>query len=130
MRIRRIPLRFEASRIVYRGLYSKLLSRSFCSPSSPHSSTTKEEIIGTQFWTLPNVITLTRIGISPLIGYAIMEDMKDIALIGCVFGAFSDWLDGYIAKNFNQKVCNLQLYHLSSQYNLIFVFAEHMGWNS
>jgi cardiolipin synthase len=29
--------------------------------------------------------------------------MKDLALFGCIFGAFTDWLDGYIAKNYNQK---------------------------
>jgi hypothetical protein len=104
MRIRRTLFRFEASTIFHRGIYSTLNSRALSTSSSPSSSPIKEETIGTQFWTLPNVITLTRIAASPLIGYAIMEDMKDIALIGCVLGAFSDWLDGFIAKNFNQKV--------------------------
>ena len=106
MRIRGILFRFEASRALNRGgLYSQLPSRAFSSP--PSSSPNGVEKIGKQFWTLPNVITLARIGMSPLIGYAIMKDMKDIALVGCVVGAFSDWLDGYIAKNYNQKVLSL-----------------------
>lgn len=108
MRGMRIRFRFEASTTFHRGgaLYSQFPSRT---SSSPPSSSSGEEKIGTQFWTLPNVITLARIGMSPLIGYAIMKDMKDIALAGCVVGAFSDWLDGYIAKNYNQKVHSLSL---------------------
>jgi hypothetical protein len=58
----------------------------------------------TAFWTIPNVITLTRMAMSPLIAVAIAADLKDLALAGCIFGAFSDWLDGYIAKNHNLKV--------------------------
>lgn len=58
-----------------------------------------------QFWTTPNIITLSRIATSPLIAVAIASDMKVFACAICATGAFSDWLDGYIAKNYNQKVC-------------------------
>ena len=54
-------------------------------------------------WNIPNIITLSRIISSPIIGYAIIHDYKAIALGGCVLSAFSDWLDGYIAKNYNQQ---------------------------
>ena len=59
--------------------------------------------------TVPNAITACRILCSPLITYAIVEDMKEIALVGCVVAGISDWLDGYIAKNYNSEVrpdCN------------------------
>ena len=52
--------------------------------------------------TIPNVITATRIACSPLLGMAIYHDYKTVALVGCVAASVSDWLDGYIAKNYNQ----------------------------
>lgn len=53
--------------------------------------------------TIPNYITMTRIAASPLLSYAIYMDMKYEALIGCFLCGFTDWLDGYIAKNFNMQ---------------------------
>ena len=53
--------------------------------------------------TIPNLITMTRMASSPLLAYAIVHDQKKIALIGCCVAAFSDWLDGYIAKNYDQS---------------------------
>jgi cardiolipin synthase len=40
---------------------------------------------------------------SPFLGAAIAYDMKGVALGGCLLAAVSDWLDGHIAKNYNQK---------------------------
>lgn len=64
---------------------------------------------------------MARISLSPLIGYTIVMDMKDVALLGCIVGAFSDWLDGYIAKNYNQKV------FVDQYLTKIEVFVEYMG---
>ena len=41
-------------------------------------------------------------GGSPVLGLAIAYDYKTVAIAGCALAAFSDWLDGYIAKNYNQ----------------------------
>ena len=30
--------------------------------------------------------------------------MKTVALVGCAIGGATDWLDGYIARNYNQMV--------------------------
>ena len=48
------------------------------------------------------MITIARIAASPGLALAIVYDMKEVALVGCVVAGFSDWLDGYIAKNYNQ----------------------------
>ncbi len=56
----------------------------------------------TEWWTVPNAITLTRMASSPFLGYAIVLDYKEVALVGCCVAGFSDWLDGYIAKSYNQ----------------------------
>lgn len=72
--------------------------RNVSSQSSDESDTLRK------FWTIPNIITITRMASCPLITMAIISDMKEAAILGCVAGAFSDWLDGYIAKSYNQKV--------------------------
>lgn len=53
--------------------------------------------------TIPNMITVSRIAASPILGYAVVNDMKLLALGGCVVFAFSDWLDGYLARVLNQQ---------------------------
>jgi hypothetical protein len=53
--------------------------------------------------------------------------MKDLALAGCILGAFSDWLDGYIAKNYNLKVPIYLLLLLSLLY--LPSSTEYLGWN-
>ena len=55
-----------------------------------------------EIWTVPNIITMSRIVSSPILAITIAYDMKIVSFAGCVFFAFSDWLDGYIAKNYNQ----------------------------
>ena len=57
---------------------------------------------GESWFNLPNSITLSRMIASPALVYFIVQDMKGMALGGCCLAAFSDWLDGYIAKNYNQ----------------------------
>lgn len=78
-----------------------------CTTSSHNKGTVNNKDDGT--WiskenrTLPNLITLTRILASPGLTYAVANDMKGVALAGCAFFGFSDWLDGYIARKYNQK---------------------------
>lgn len=55
-----------------------------------------------EVYTIPNMITMSRIVSSPFLTYAIINDMKYTALIGCCVFGFTDWLDGYVAKNYNQ----------------------------
>jgi len=52
---------------------------------------------------IPNLITLFRIACTPALGYLIVENQMEYALIGCAAAGFSDWLDGYVAKTYNQK---------------------------
>lgn len=85
----------NVSRCQYHITYKNSL-RLFC-------NTSDQELLR-EFWTIPNIITISRIASSPLIAVAIASDMKTAAFVGCAVGAFSDWLDGYIAKNYNQKV--------------------------
>lgn len=54
-------------------------------------------------YTLPNLITLSRILMTPFIGYAIITHSHLLSFSLLVIASGSDWLDGYIARRFNQK---------------------------
>jgi hypothetical protein len=70
-----------------------------CFSSAPEGRNTKHRI-----WTIPNAITMGRIAASPMIMAAIAADHKYVALMGCIAAGASDWLDGYIAKNYDMMV--------------------------
>lgn len=55
-------------------------------------------------WTTPNLITMSRIAASPLLSWAILAGHYDYAVAGVCVAAATDWLDGYIAKTYNQTV--------------------------
>ena len=56
-----------------------------------------------EYNTIPNMITMSRIVATPLLAYFIVQDYHSMALAGCSVFAFSDWLDGYLAKKLNQQ---------------------------
>lgn len=55
------------------------------------------------YWTVPNIITLSRIASSPLLAILILQGKYAYAVAGLAVAAGSDWLDGHIAKNYNQS---------------------------
>lgn len=56
-------------------------------------------------WTTPNLITMSRIAASPLLSWAILAGHYEYAVAGVAVAAATDWLDGYIAKTYDQTVC-------------------------
>ncbi|XP_069464375.1 cardiolipin synthase (CMP-forming) isoform X2 [Ambystoma mexicanum] len=55
-------------------------------------------------WTIPNLLSMTRIGLSPVLGYLIVKEDFNVALGLFALAGFTDLLDGYIARNWaNQK---------------------------
>ena len=52
--------------------------------------------------TIPNAITLSRLAATPFLAYLILDQQYKLAFGGLVVFGFSDWLDGYIARNYNQ----------------------------
>lgn len=66
----------------------------------------KEPPITTSQWisdlrSIPNMITLSRIACTPILSYLIINQKYKLAIIACCIGATSDYLDGYLAKNFD-----------------------------
>jgi CDP-alcohol phosphatidyltransferase len=54
-------------------------------------------------YTIPNLLTVGRIVLAPIIGYHIMALNFYTASALLVVGGFTDFLDGYIARKYNQK---------------------------
>lgn len=52
---------------------------------------------------LPNLLTLSRIVLTPLIVYAILREQASAALILMIIAGISDGLDGFLAKRFQQQ---------------------------
>lgn len=84
--------------------YCKYGSCHFSSSSSDNSpKDIPNPSVYTSVWTIPNMITMTRLALSPPLGLLIIYDQSMLAFYGCITLGMSDWLDGYIAKNYNQR---------------------------
>ncbi|KAK6635805.1 hypothetical protein RUM44_001059 [Polyplax serrata] len=54
-------------------------------------------------YTIPNLICLARIGLSPLLGYLIVSEKFEYALTFMVVAGLSDWIDGWVARNYKSQ---------------------------
>ena len=54
-----------------------------------------------KFWTIPNIITLSRIVMIPIFIWAFLADQWIIALVTVILSGISDKADGVIARKFN-----------------------------
>lgn len=55
----------------------------------------------TQLKSIPNIITLARMGSAPILAHWIISGQNDLALIGCFVACVSDVVDGFIARKYN-----------------------------
>ncbi|KAK6203642.1 CDP-alcohol phosphatidyltransferase-domain-containing protein [Scheffersomyces amazonensis] len=92
-------------------------SRNFSNTSRVYSdkkrlnSTPKESILeivkkensSSSLWTIPNILTYTRIIATPFIGYFIVKGDSDSAIMLFTYSCITDFIDGYIARRFNMK---------------------------
>lgn len=78
------------------------------SSSSPSTTNEKKDekpqdaaqTLWQQVQTPPNAITITRMASTPLLAYWIVSEQHLFAVVGCSLAAFSDYLDGYLAKRY------------------------------
>ena len=59
--------------------------------------------IRSSLWTIPNVLTYTRIVATPFIGYYITTGHSTAALLLFTYSCVTDFVDGYIARKYNMK---------------------------
>ncbi|MHA7141637.1 CDP-alcohol phosphatidyltransferase family protein [Arthrobacter sp. Bz4] len=62
----------------------------------------RENDVLATFWTLPNIITVIRFLGVPLFVFLIVQNEDALAVITLVVLGSTDWIDGYIARRFNQ----------------------------
>jgi cardiolipin synthase len=53
-------------------------------------------------FTVPNLLSLARLLLVPVFAYLIVTERDGWALAVLAFSGFSDWLDGYLARRWNQ----------------------------
>lgn len=63
----------------------------------------KDIVFKENICTVPNLLTTLRIFLSPIVGYLIVEHLYTEATISLAFLAFTDVLDGWIARRFKQE---------------------------
>ncbi|XP_030635493.1 cardiolipin synthase (CMP-forming) [Chanos chanos] len=66
---------------------------------SPNESSSQFKELYENPWTIPNFLCMMRIGLSPVLGYLIMEQYFHMSLGLFAFAGATDLLDGYIARN-------------------------------
>ncbi|CAN0157765.1 unnamed protein product [Phaeothamnion confervicola] len=54
-------------------------------------------------WTIPNIITMGRVCLCPVLAGLVLSSQYELALLGFGLASVSDWLDGYIARKYDQK---------------------------
>lgn len=96
------PNVFQSQQHIYR--------REICNKVSirhlSHQDSTQSRAVSTRengVFTIPNILTFSRICITPAIGYFIWHGMHSNALACFGYAAISDMLDGFIARRFKQK---------------------------
>ncbi|MCE9532418.1 MAG: CDP-diacylglycerol--glycerol-3-phosphate 3-phosphatidyltransferase [Planctomycetes bacterium] len=55
-----------------------------------------------RFWTIPNILTLSRLPLSVLLFVCIAQGWWFAALLSFVAASMTDWLDGWLARKLNQ----------------------------
>nr|XP_041570787.1 cardiolipin synthase (CMP-forming) isoform X2 [Taeniopygia guttata] len=74
---------------------------------TPEASTGHRRPLAVKYenpWTIPNILSMARMGLAPVLGYLIVEENFNVALGVFVLAGVTDLLDGFIARNWaNQK---------------------------
>lgn len=65
--------------------------------------TSPKAILKDDIYTIPNILTMSRIVATPLIGYYICTGQSTLAMSLFTYACITDFLDGFIARAFNMK---------------------------
>ena len=81
--------------------------------------------VSTRVWTVPNVLSMLRLLLVPVFLLLIVQGRYVAALVVLVIASFTDLLDGFIARHFNQVTRLGQL--LDPAADRLYIFAALIG---
>jgi cardiolipin synthase len=84
-----------------------------------------DTVISTRVFTVPNILSFLRLGLVPIFLWFIVAAEDVLALLVLVVSSVSDYLDGVIARRFNQITRLGQL--LDPAADRLFIFAALIG---
>lgn len=84
-----------------------------------------DTVISTRVFTVPNILSFLRLGLVPVFLWFIVTAEDVLALVVLVVSSISDYLDGVIARRFNQITRLGQL--LDPAADRLFIFAALIG---
>lgn len=89
--------------------------------------TTKAELVEllTQFKKVPNMLSALRLALVPVFLYLLLNNQHLMALIVLALASLTDYLDGYLARRFNQVTRLGQL--LDPAADRLYIFATVIG---
>lgn len=80
------------------------------SSTSPPDSTilpplvaSPKDVLHEDIYTLPNILTFTRLAAAPVVGYLVLHDQHTWAVGLFAYAGITDMVDGWIARKWNQK---------------------------
>ena len=71
--------------------------------AKPPKITPDGEVLHEDIYTLPNILTFTRLVAAPIVGYLVVKDYNAWAAGLFAYAGITDLVDGWIARKWNQK---------------------------
>lgn len=81
--------------------------------------------VSNKVWTIPNLISMSRLLLVPVVGILIFREHYVAAVVVLALSGFTDWLDGVIARHFNQMTKLGQA--LDPMADRLFIFITLIG---
>ncbi|KAI0057427.1 hypothetical protein BV25DRAFT_1892645 [Artomyces pyxidatus] len=91
---------FKPYNCIPRGIFHNV--RNQHSPP-PDRDTERKSTLRENIYTLPNLLTVSRIAACPVLGWAIIEGDFGLATGLLVYAGFTDWVDGFLARRYHMK---------------------------
>lgn len=69
----------------------------------PPPAASPKDVLHEDIYTLPNILTFTRLAAAPVVGYLVLQDCHAWAVGLFAYAGITDMVDGWIARKWNQK---------------------------